>query len=269
MKVGSQDISSETNDNLPALSYKAIEDIQYHEKYSQEKENNSCLIQRKQILHPPLTEEEINQILSMELASQSLCNQEINSICSTTELCIEFVPPEETDGGQIDVELVLDSQEGLLVESTYVHQNYGLQMEIRKLSQDISSWLQDNISVYNKYVISDDHEECIDVLFYKDHGHNKLEQRIVLDETFYFNPQDQVFFQEPFVDLLESFKAVCYAMDGLMQNSRKMLKTYVQQQLKGEWSFLFLSLLMKVSKNYSCSHLLHWLHWKLDYYFMG
>jgi hypothetical protein len=107
--------------------YKTKEDIQHHGQSSGEKENNCCLIQRKQRLPPPLTEEEINQILSMQPTSQSLCDQEINYIFSTVDLCIEVIPHEETNVEQIDVDVVLHSQEGLLLEIIFVHQNDGLQ----------------------------------------------------------------------------------------------------------------------------------------------
>jgi hypothetical protein len=120
--------------------------------------------------------------------------------------------------------------------------------------------------VYNEDVISDNHEECLDILFENDLEHNKLEQRVVLDEVCYLNPQDQVFFQYPFVGLLESFKeGVCYAMNGLLKDLRKKLNTYVQRQLRWEWSFSFFSLLKKVNKNRSCSHLLDWLYWREEF----
>jgi hypothetical protein len=120
--------------------------------------------------------------------------------------------------------------------------------------------------VYNEDAISDNHEECLDILFENDPEHNKLEQRVVLDEVCYLNPQDQVFFQDPFVGLLESFKeGVCYAMNGLLQDLRKKLNTYVQRQLRWEWSFSFFSLLKKVNKNQSCSHLLNWLYWREEF----
>ena len=119
----------------------------------------------------------------MQPASQSLCDQEINSIFSTADLCIEVIPHEETNLEQIDVDVVLHSQEGLLLEITFSHQNDGLQTEFRNLSQD----LEDNILVYNKDAISDNHEECLDILFENDPEHNKLEKRVILDEACYLN----------------------------------------------------------------------------------
>ena len=93
-----------------------------------------------------------------------------------------------------------------------------------------------------------------------------MEQRVVLDEASYLNPQDQVFFQDPFAGLLESSKeGVFYAMNGLLQGLTKKFNTYVQQQLRWEWSFFFFSLLKRVSKNQSCSYLLDWLHWKEEF----
>ena len=59
-------------------------------------------------------------------ASPSLCDQGINSICYNVDLCVEVIPPEEADVEQIDAKLVFDSHEGVMVESTVVHQNHGL-----------------------------------------------------------------------------------------------------------------------------------------------
>ena len=107
--------------------------------------------------------------------------------------------------------------------------------------------------------------ECIDILLQKYSEHNTMEQRAFLDEAVYLNPQDQVLFQDPFVGFLESSKEVVfYAMNDLLQNSRKILKTYVQRKLQGEWLFFFFYLLKNVSKNQSCSHLLDWLHWRKE-----
>ena len=89
---------------------------------------------------PPLTEEEINQILSMHPTSKFLCNKEIMSICSNVDLCTEAFPHEEIEE-QIDTDVVLPSQEGLLPESTPIHQNEGLQIEFSQLSQDIPGFL--------------------------------------------------------------------------------------------------------------------------------
>jgi len=47
----------------------------------------------------------------MQTTSQSLHNQEINHICSTTDLCIEVIPHEETNAKQIDVDVALHPQE--------------------------------------------------------------------------------------------------------------------------------------------------------------
>lgn len=145
--------------------YQAKEDIQDHEKSSQVKENICFLLQRKQRLPPPLTEEEINKILNMQLASHSLCNQEIHYICPTFDLCIEVFPPKETNVEQIDVDVVAHPQESLLLEITFSHQNDGLQAESSNLSQDISYFLEDNIMVYHEYATSDNQGEYKDILF--------------------------------------------------------------------------------------------------------
>ena len=126
MKEDPQDLSMGKIDNSSALLCEAKEDIQPHDQSSQEKENNFCSIQRKQRLPPPLTEEEINQILSMQPASKFLSKEEIIFTCSTADLCTEAFPHEETKE-QIDTDVVLSSQEGLLSESAPIHQNDGLQ----------------------------------------------------------------------------------------------------------------------------------------------
>jgi hypothetical protein len=74
MKVDSHYLSSETNDNSSSPLYETQEYIQHHGQSLGEKQNNCCLIQRKQRLPPTLTEEEINQILSMQPTSQYLCD---------------------------------------------------------------------------------------------------------------------------------------------------------------------------------------------------
>ena len=59
----------------------------------------------------------------------------------------------------------MHSQEVLLPESAYVHQIDGLQTEFSNFSQDMSGFLEEIILVYKEDVISNDHEECIDILF--------------------------------------------------------------------------------------------------------
>ena len=93
-----------------------------------------------------------------------------------------------------------------------------------------------------------------------------MEQGIVLDEAHYLNPQGQVLFQDPFAGFLESYKeGVCYARNGLLHSLRKILSTFVQRKVKSEWPFYFFSILKKVNKNQSCSHLLDWLHWRREF----
>jgi hypothetical protein len=45
------------------------EDIQHHGQPVEEKENNSCLIQKLHITPPPLTEEEIDLLLNNHVAT--------------------------------------------------------------------------------------------------------------------------------------------------------------------------------------------------------
>lgn len=149
IKVDPQDLFVDTNDNSYIIFYEAKEDIQSHDQYSQEKEKNCCLIQRKQRLPPPLIEEEINQILSMQPTSQYLCDQNINPICSTIDLCTKVFTHEEIDVEQIDTDVVLCSQQGLLSENSSVHKNDGLQIEFSQLSRDISGLLEEKILVYS------------------------------------------------------------------------------------------------------------------------
>lgn len=120
--------------------------------------------------------------------------------------------------------------------------------------------------VYNEDAMSDDHEECVDILFHKYPNHDKVEQGASLDEFCYLNPQGQVLFQDHFFGFLESSKeGLCYARNGLLQSLMKSLSIVVQRQVKWEWPFYFFSLLKKVNKNQSCSHLLDWLHWRKEF----
>ena len=120
--------------------------------------------------------------------------------------------------------------------------------------------------IYNEDSMSDGHEEYVDILFQKDPKHDKVEQGAALDEVCYLNPQGQVLFQDPFASFLESSKeGICYARNGLWQILRKIFSTVVQRKVRWEWPFCFLSLLKKVNKNQSCSHLLDWLHWRNEF----
>jgi hypothetical protein len=123
------------------------------------------------------------------------------------------------------------------------------------------SWRDDGLHTdfSNLNSIADDLEGCSYILFENDLEHNDVEQRVVLD---ILKPQDQIFFQYPFAGLLESFNGgVCYAMNNLSLDSRKILNIYVQQHFKWELSFSFFSLLKQnVSKVRVNSQLLDWLH---------
>ena len=94
-----------------------------------------------------------------------------------------------------------------------------------------------------------------------------MEQGATLDEVCYLNPQDWVWFQEPFAGFLKSSKeGVCYARNGLLQILRKGLSTAIQRQVRWDWPFYFFSLLKKLNNNQSFSHLLEWLHSSLSVY---
>ena len=78
--------------------------------------------------------------------------------------------------------------------------------------------------------IADDLEGCSNILFENDPEHYKSEHRVVLDVL---KPQDDIFFQDPFADLLDSFNGgVCYVMDILSQESMKGLKIHDHQQVR-------------------------------------
>jgi hypothetical protein len=58
--VDFHDLSLETNNDSFAPLCTTNENIQHHGQSAEEKENTCCFIQRKHILPPPLTEEEID-----------------------------------------------------------------------------------------------------------------------------------------------------------------------------------------------------------------
>ena len=72
-----QDLSESTGDDLSSLLSEAQEDIQPQNHPSQEKESYCSIIQRKIKTPPPLTEEEINQMINTQPASKSSCEQNI------------------------------------------------------------------------------------------------------------------------------------------------------------------------------------------------
>jgi hypothetical protein len=75
--------------------------------------------------------------------------------------------------------------------------------------------------------IANDLEGCSYILFHNDPEHYKSEHRVVLDVL---KPEDHIFFQDPFVDLLDSFNgAICYVMDIWSQESMKCLKIHDHQ----------------------------------------
>ena len=108
--------------------------------------------------------------------------------------------------------------------------------------------------------IADDLEGCLDILFKSDPKHYKSEHRVVLDVL---KPQDHIFFQDPFVDLLDSFNGgVCYVMDILSQELMKGLKIHDHQQVRWELSVSFFSLLKESVRKFQINRqLLDWLHW--------
>jgi hypothetical protein len=61
------------------------------------------------------------------------------------------------------------------------------------------------------------------VAMFNDPEHHKLEHRVVMDVV---KPQDHMFFQDPFVELLDSFNGgVCYVMSIWSQELMKLVVT--------------------------------------------
>jgi hypothetical protein len=108
--------------------------------------------------------------------------------------------------------------------------------------------------------IADDLEGCSDILFENDPEHYKSEHRVVLDVL---KPQDHIFFQDPFADLLDLFNGgTRYVMDILSQESRKSLKIHDQQHFRWKLSVSFFSLLKESVRRFQISRqFLDWLHW--------
>ena len=70
----------ETNNNPSALPCKIQEDIQPQDQLPQKMERNFCPLQRKQKMPPPLTQEEIDQLINMQTASKTSYNQKFSDL---------------------------------------------------------------------------------------------------------------------------------------------------------------------------------------------
>ena len=71
------EINQQSNANLYAPFLEIKEDIQYPCESLGGKEDNCCFIRRKQKVLPPLTEEEINYILNLQIHIPSVKNDDV------------------------------------------------------------------------------------------------------------------------------------------------------------------------------------------------
>jgi hypothetical protein len=95
---------------------------------------------------------------------------------------------------------------------------------------------------------------------FNDPEHHKSEHRVVMDVL---KPQYDMFFQDPFADLLDSFNGgICYVMNIWSQELMKGSKIHDHQQVRWGLSISFFSLLGEsVRKFQRRRQLLDWLHW--------
>jgi hypothetical protein len=95
---------------------------------------------------------------------------------------------------------------------------------------------------------------------FNDPEHHKSEHRVVVEVL---KPQYDMFFQDPFVDLLDSFNGgICYVMNIWSQELMKGLKIHDHQQVRWGLSVSFFSLFEESVKNFQMRRqLLDWLHW--------
>ena len=78
MEENPQYLSEGTSDDSSSFLGEAQENIQPQKQPSQEKENYCTSIQKKRKMPPLLTEEEINQMLNIQLASKPSYEQKIS-----------------------------------------------------------------------------------------------------------------------------------------------------------------------------------------------
>jgi hypothetical protein len=98
------------------------------------------------------------------------------------------------------------------------------------------------------------------VAMFNDPEHHESEHRVVMDVL---KPQFDMFFQDPFADLLDSFNGgICYVMNIWSQELMKGLQIHDHQQVSWELSTSFFSLLEESVRKFQISRqLLDWLHW--------
>jgi hypothetical protein len=103
------------------------------------------------------------------------------------------------------------------------------------------------------------HEKDMAAMF-NDPEHHESEHRVVMDVL---KPQYDMFFQDPFADLLDSFNGgICSVMNVWSQELMKGLHIHDHQQVRWGLSTSFFSLLEESVKKFQVSRqLLDWLHW--------
>jgi hypothetical protein len=212
------------------------EEIRHHGQPAKEIERNDCcFIQEIQRPPSPLTKEEKGLPLH-------------NSIAAPThiDLQLSHTPGYErqTSSSSENVNLFLNGDSHLFHGTL----------------QQVSEPVYDDF--LPEYKILDSalfHEEDM-VAIFNDPEHHRSEHGVVLEVL---KPQDDMFFQDPFADLLDSFNGgVCYVMNIWSQELMKGLKTYDHQQVRWELSVSCFSLLEEsVRKFQRRRQLLDWLHW--------
>jgi hypothetical protein len=100
----------------------------------------------------------------------------------------------------------------------------------------------------------------VNLFMFNDLEHHRSEHGVVLGVL---KPQDDMFFHDPFADLLDSFNGgICYVMNVWSQELMKGLQIHGHQQVRWGLSISFFSLLEESVNFFQISRkLLDWLHW--------
>jgi hypothetical protein len=142
----------------------------------------------------------------------------------------------------------------------------GDECQTPSISEEVNLFLNGDSHVFRGTLHEDQildsalfHEKDM-VAMFNDPEHHESEHRLVMDVL---KPQSDMFFQDPFAELLDSFdEGLCYVMNIWSQELMKVLKIHEHQQLSWEFSVSFFSLLEESVKNFQMRRqLLDWLHW--------
>jgi hypothetical protein len=212
------------------------EEIRHHGQPAKEIERNDCcFIQEIQRPPSPLTKEEKGLPLHNSVAAPT-----------HTDLQLSHSPGYECQISSIseNVNLFLNGDSHLFHGTL----------------QQVSEPVYDDFLPEDQILDSALFHEKDMVAMFNDPEHHKSEHRVVLGVL---KPQDDIFFQDPFADLLDSFNGgICYVMNVWSQELMKGLQIHDHQQVRWGLSISFFSLLEESVRKFQISRqLLDWLHW--------